>query len=174
MEDEQSPKNQNEGLRGTDGYNVLGGTKNMSLVGPSSEVDVLLQDVPCRALIDTGSMISTISKSLVERLGLEIFPVEELIKVEGVGGHMVDYFGFVIAKLDLIDIEQEIEAMFLVMPDVGYNTKTPVLVGTNILKTVSSELSSLSHIAYPWREYTTVLVRRWILKSTYQWNYLSH
>ena len=150
MEDEQSPKNQNEGLRGTDGYNVLGGTKNMSLVGPSSEVDVLLQDVPCRALIDTGSMISTISKSLVERLGLEIFPVKELIKVEGVGGHMVDYLGFVIAKLDLIDIEQEIEAMFLVMPDVGYNTKTPVLVGTNILKTVSSELSSLSHIAYPW------------------------
>ena len=71
--------------------------------------------------------------------------------MEGVGGHMVDYLGFMVAKLDLIDIEQEIEAM--VMPDVGYNTKAAVLVGTNILKTVSSKLSSLSHIAYQWTDY---------------------
>ena len=71
--------------------------------------------------------------------------------MEGVGGHMVDYLGFMVAKLDLIDIEQEIEAM--VMPDVGCNTKAAVLVGSNILKTVSSKLSSLSHIAYQWTDY---------------------
>ena len=61
----QSPNKQNKGIRGTEGSNIQGSTKNMSLPGPSSEVDVLLKDVPCRALIDTGSMITTISKSLV-------------------------------------------------------------------------------------------------------------
>ena len=74
--------------------------------------------------------------------------MDHLLRVEGVGGQMLQYLGYVIAKVQLPDISQEVEAMFLVVPDIGYNCTTPVLIGTNILQHLHSS-ESVSH-EYPW------------------------
>ena len=77
--------------------------------------------------------------------------MDHLIRVEGVGGHMLKYLGYVIAKVQLPDISQEFDAMFLVVPDIGYNCTTPVLIGTNILQHVSKPSpDSLVDYPYPW------------------------
>ena len=106
----------------------------IGLVGPSCEVTVTLEDTSCQALLDTGSMVSTVTYSLAHKLKLDIHPMDHLLRVEGVGGQMLQYLGYVIANVQLPDISQEVEAMFLVAPDIGYNCTTPVLIGSNILQ----------------------------------------
>ena len=120
----------------------------LGLVGPSCEVLVQLEGKSCKALLDTGSMVSTVTYSLSQQLKLPIHPMNHLIQVEGVGGQLLQYMGYVIAKVQLPDINQEVEAMFLVVPDVGYNCTTPVLIGTNILKHLHS--SNAMSYRYQW------------------------
>ena len=49
------------------------------------------------------------------------------------------------------DLEQEVGAMFLVVPDIVYNCTTPVLIGTNVLEHVYNTSSdSLGHCPSPW------------------------
>ena len=45
------------------------------------------------ALLDTGSMVSTMSASLSESLDLNVQPLEHLLTVEGAGGHKLSYLG---------------------------------------------------------------------------------
>ena len=120
----------------------------IGLVGPSCEVIVTLEDTSCPALLDTGSMVSTVTYSLAHKLKLDIHPMDHLLRVEGVGGQILQYLGYVIANIQLPDISQEVEAMFLVVPDLGYNCTTPVLIGTNILQHLHRS-ESVSH-EYPW------------------------
>ena len=110
----------------------------LGLVGPSCEVLIQLEGKSCQALLDTGSIVSTVTYSLSQQLKLPIYPMNHLIQVEGVGGQLLQYLGYVVAKVQLPDINQEVEAMLLVVPDVGYNCTTPVLIGTNILKHLHS------------------------------------
>ena len=120
------------------------------LVGPSSEVEVKVGGKSCQAFLDTGAMISTLTLSLCQQLQLPIYPMSQLVRVEGVGGHSLNYLGYVIAKLDISDLHQELEAIFLVVPDIGYNCTTPVLIGTNILQHVASSSQLPPHMQYPW------------------------
>ena len=119
------------------------------LVGPSSEVEVKVEGKSCQALLDTGAMVSTLTLSLCQQLNLPLHPMSQLVRVEGVGGHSLQYLGYVIAKLEVPDLHQELEAMFLV-PDIGYNCTTPVLIGTNILQHVSGSSQLPPDIQYPW------------------------
>ena len=73
----------------------------------------------CQALLDTGAMVSTLTLSLCQQLNLPLHPMSQLVQVEGVGGHSLQYLGYVIAKLEVSDLHQEFEAMFLVVPDIG-------------------------------------------------------
>ena len=118
------------------------------LVGPSSEVEVRVEGKSCQALLDTGAMVSTLTLSLCQQLKLPIYPMSQLVQVEGVGGHSLKCLGYVIAKLDISDLHQELEAMFLVIPDIGYNCTTPVLIGTNILQRVSGSNQLPSHMKF--------------------------
>ena len=120
------------------------------LVGPSSEVEVKVEGKSCQALLDTGAMVSTLTLSLCQQLNLPLHPMSQLVRVEGVGGHSLQYLGYVIAKLEVSELHQEFEAMFLVVPDIGYNCTTPVLIGTNILQHVSRSSQLPPDIQYPW------------------------
>ena len=120
----------------------------LGLIGPSCEVAVTLEGRSCQALLDTGLMVSTVRYSLSHQLKLDIHPMDHLLRVEGAGGRMLQYIGYIIAKVQLPDINQEVDAMFLVIPDIGYNCTTPVLIGTNILQHLHSS-ESVQH-EYPW------------------------
>ena len=63
----------------------------LGLVGPSCEVLVQLEGTSCKALLDTGS----------QQLKLPIHPMNHPIQVEGVGGQLLQYMGYVIAKVQL-------------------------------------------------------------------------
>ena len=66
-----------------------------SFVGSSNEATIDLEGIRCNALIDTGSMISTISESFALRAKLTVLPLQDLIHIEGTGGHQIQYLGYV-------------------------------------------------------------------------------
>ena len=57
----------------------------------------------CPSLIDTGSQVTTISKSfLEEHLDLlPVYPVTEVIRIRGAGGQDVPFLGYIEARLTL-------------------------------------------------------------------------
>ena len=89
-----------------------GGTVN-HLVGQANEVDICINGTDTRALLDTGSMVSTIGK-----LKLQAKALNDLIRIEGAGGHNIRYSGYVEAEIKFADLPVESAcALFLVVPD---------------------------------------------------------
>ncbi len=95
-------------------------------------MSAVLDGRTCTALLDTGSMVSTISAGLAQELQLEVAPLEGLLRVEGAGGHSLQYLGYVEARTELPGFAP-LDALFLVMPDTAYHGRVPVLLGTNVL-----------------------------------------
>jgi transposase InsO family protein len=107
------------------------------LVGGDSTVEIVVEGKTANALLDTGSMISTISETYCRKLGLRVLPLDELITVEAAGGHKLPYLGYTEVNLELPDpIRMSTDALFLVVPTTKYHERVPVLIGTNVLSAV--------------------------------------
>ena len=79
-------------------------------------------------------MVSTISESFARSLQLSIRPLDNLLHVEGAGGHELHYMGYVEAQIECAELSTEaFNSLFLVVPDTTYHSRVPVLLGTNIL-----------------------------------------
>ena len=104
------------------------------LIGESCDIKILINEQSCGALVDTGSMTSTISYSLCKQLGLSIQQLEQLLQVEAAGGYIVPYLGYVEAVLQVPTAGFTCKVPLLVVEDTQYNSRVPVVVGTNILE----------------------------------------
>ncbi len=72
------------------------------LVGSTNEDVVLIEGVRARALVDSGSMVSTISVDFHNQLSPcpEIHQLQELdLQVEGANGQEVPYLGYIDVKV---------------------------------------------------------------------------
>ena len=108
------------------------------LVGGTPEIDIKINHIPTRALIDSGSQISAISRKFyIDYLSnLKIHQCSELLKVESVGGETLPYLGYLELEISMpLTDTQHFSRCFpiLVVPDTKYNANTPFLMGTNIL-----------------------------------------
>ena len=113
------------------------------LIGSANEINIKLESHACAALIDTGSMVSTVSEDLSKKLQLKLRPLSDIVNLEGAGGHTLKYSGYVEVDVPIVP-GCSLEALFLVVPNTTYNTKVPVLVGTNILDWVREFLGNTS------------------------------
>lgn len=111
-----------------------------SLVGESTVVELLVKEfpnVPVKTLLDTGSQVSTISKSLYDQVSdkVELQSINSLEIIVG-NGHSLPYLGVVTLDLVLPGVvgDDEICALFLVVEDSGVNADVPMLLGTNVLR----------------------------------------
>lgn len=121
-----------------------------SLCGEINIADILLNDIPCKSLIDTGSTVSTISKSFYESLNVPLNPIGDLLHIEAATGHTLPYTGYVECDLKIVQLNiTDTSGLFLVVPDTFFNKTVPVIVGTNLLRLLTPN-HSLS-IQNPWR-----------------------
>lgn len=60
------------------------------LVGPRSVAVVNIENVQCQAILDSGSQVTTISKSFHDTYlsSLAILPLRDILEVEGAGGQI--------------------------------------------------------------------------------------
>ena len=119
---------------------TLGATENKGpkLFGDVSEANLEINNICTRALLDTGSYVSILSKSSDDQhlSHIEIKPLDEILHIECADGNTLPYLGFIEVSITAIEGIPELTSVpciFLVTPETNYSSQTPVLLGTNIL-----------------------------------------
>ena len=87
------------------------------------------------ALVDSGSMITTISEEFYKTLSPlpKLYPVE--LKIQGAGGHAIPHFGCMECFIELPFLPGgEIFVAAVVVPTTEYGLKVPVILGTNAIE----------------------------------------
>lgn len=118
-----------------------------NLIGDVPEILCAINGFPCRALVDTGSQVTTISHSFFTNhlSNVKIKECSQLLRIEGAGGNSLPYEGFADICITLNTISQQVPA--LIVADTVYNSNVPVLLGTNFLQTIPIDcLHSISPI----------------------------
>ena len=83
-----------------DNYDIIVNTQFWT-----NEVSLTIDGRSVISLLDTGSMVSTISATLSKSMDLTIQPLEHLLSVEGAGGHTLSYLGYVEVTISCLDID---------------------------------------------------------------------
>lgn len=116
------------------------------LIGPRCAASVLLEGLPCESIMDTGSQVTTISETFHKtHLSQQpIRPIHALLEIEGAGGQHVPYLGYVETRItfpqSITGKEEHLTALALVVPECHFNSKIPLLIGTNVLLRLYEQL----------------------------------
>ena len=116
----------------------------IELVGCDNVANAYVDGKLVKALIDTGSMVTTISKDFYDRQLSDAHPLlslQTILDIEGAGGNQIPYCGFVEASVAVTDRPdaRQICVPILVVPTTRYGNQVPMIVGTNVLKALQEE-----------------------------------
>lgn len=141
------------------------------LIGTQSTGQVTIQGKVFSCLLDTGSQVTTVTKSYYDKYLSEhqIESLHDLLEVEGANGLPVPYLGYVKIKVsfprEFLGTEIEVLTLALVVPDTQSSSKTQILIGTNTLDVVYEMYTESNHdshepIPYGYRAVLKVLELR--------------
>ena len=108
------------------------------LVGQSNESHVIVDGVSHKALLDSGSMVTTMSESVFRSLPSR----PTLLHLDTLGltlsiadGSQMKYSGYVETTVSIPSVSDfTLDVPILVIPDNQFNCICPVIVGTNVLR----------------------------------------
>ena len=128
-----------------------------AVVGEANEVSLFVNDKQVLALLDTGSMVSTMASSLCSLLNLSIQPLGKMFRIKGAGGHDIPYLGIVEAAIRCSKVDMaSVPVVLLMVPDTEYHSRVPVLLGTNILSLMKGKVPAEDFV---WRNTFAMLAR---------------
>lgn len=134
------------------------------LVGSKSTANVKVNGVDCNSLLDTGSQVTTVSNSFYNQYLSDqtIYPVSDILEIEGANGQSVPYAGYVQLNVqfpkEFIASEPEVQTLALIVSDVRSNSNIPILIGTNTLDPLYEQFcDDISPQANPYCGYQQVL-----------------
>ena len=119
-----------------------------ALVGPSLKEKVIIDNVECICLIDSGSQVSTMNYTTYKS-SFSHLPLHDIssLQIKGAGGNEIPYLGYISVTLDL---KSEVfgcnispTVMMLVCPDSEISKEIPVILGTNVLRHCISSCQEL-------------------------------
>ena len=120
-------------------HNELSNTKvTVDLVGQVNLTLVTIGDKDTKGLLDSGSQVTTVSKSYYDNhlSDFPLLPLSEILEVEVAGGDKLGYFGVV--ELDLQFTESGDKQIYatpvLVVKDTSFNSKVPFIIGKNVIQ----------------------------------------
>ena len=100
------------------------------LLGETNETKIKLDGTEMRALVDSGSQISTVTEKLAKLMGWKIKNLKNILDIEGTGGVTVRYKGYIKATLEIPQIKDlEKPSLFVVVNDSKYGEQVPVQIG---------------------------------------------
>ena len=93
--------------------------KIIDLIGPATEIEVIINGRKVNALLDTGSQITSISESYYKNYlsNYPLVPVDTPnLKVEQAGGSFITYLGMVIIDIKIPHLTPTFKAKVVVVP----------------------------------------------------------
>ncbi len=122
-------------------------SQQCQLVGDSNEVDILANGHECTALLDTGSMITTVCEDFYERIlkkDCEMQSLDTILTIQSAGGHDLPYHGVVEVpiKASANEESEDFVVPVLVVGDTAYNKEVPFIIGTNVISAIQKVPSS--------------------------------
>ena len=91
----------------------------------------MVEGQEARALIDSGSQLSSISLVQVKKLNLKPQQQWSILQIEGLGGLDVPYLGYVETCLGIPEIKAfDNDVLLLIVPDSAHTMHTPITLGT--------------------------------------------
>ena len=101
------------------------------LIGEANETEVVLNQTKLKALVDSGSQISTLTETLAKLMGLKIKSLKNILEIEGTEGKKVKYKGYIEADLSIPQVKGfEEPCLFVVVGDSEYGKRVPIQIGT--------------------------------------------
>ena len=124
------------------------------IVGSSNEGEIFVNGLKTSGLIDTGSMITSVSEQFYNSMD----PVPELhdldefgLSVQGATGKELPFKGYVEAEISVPFLSDSVfNIPLLVVPETEYNSKVPVIIGTNLIRLCKTD-SSDSEVPVEWQ-----------------------
>ena len=122
------------------------------MVGRATESIVYVNKIKCMPLLDSVSMVSTISVATLKSMHpppdiktLDAFT----LSVKVAEGSLLPYLGYVEVSIYVTFQSDNMMVLLLVVPETDYNKSVPVVIGTNILRPIKSSVSD-SHVKVPY------------------------
>ena len=101
------------------------------LVGEINESTVLVEGLRARALIDSGSQLSSISLAWVKKVKLDPQQLHSVLQIEGSGGLDVPYLGYEETHLRVPEVKAfDTDVVLLIIPNSAHMMCTPFTLGT--------------------------------------------
>ena len=72
------------------------------LIGRANEDQIMINGHPVTALLDTGSQVTHVSEAFCQANNFQIYPLDKLVEIEGTGGDLIKYIGYIEATLILL------------------------------------------------------------------------
>ena len=112
--------------------------KDPKIFGEINEAKIDINNISTSALLDTGSCVSIISKAFYDQYlsHTEVKPLDRILYIECADGNTLPYLGYIEVSITAIEGIPDLkptDCIFLVTPETSYSSRTPVLLGTNIL-----------------------------------------
>ena len=155
--------------------NRLAQRKNISnnpwsrLIGRANEEQIVINGHPVTALLDTGSQVTHISEAFCQANNIQIHPLDKLVEIEGTGGDIIKYIGYIEATLTLPLGSQsfEIEALLLVLPSTDYQQRVPIAIGTTITDMVVDFINKIKpdNLSKSWKAVCCATQSKWLVQA---------
>lgn len=104
------------------------------LVGECSEAEALVNNIPVRCVLDTGSTVSTVSQKWYDThlSDVPIKSLDTILEIECADGQNLPYTGYI--EVEIGHENSSSKCLLLIVPDSRYNEQVPLLLGTNVLQ----------------------------------------
>ena len=124
------------------------------MVGSSNESYIIINGVKTSGLIDSGSIITSISESFYHSLT----PLPELrnitefgLSIQSAGGAKLLYKGYIEAEISAPFLSNSVfNVPLLVVSDTEYNKDVPIIVGTNVIRLCKASVPT-SDVPVEWQ-----------------------
>ena len=139
------------------------------LIGRANEEQIVINGHPVTALLDTGSQVTHISEAFCQANNIQIHPLDKLVEIEGTGGDIIKYIGYIEATLILPLGSQsfEIEALLLVLPSTDYQQRVPIAIGTTITDMVVDFINKIKpdNLSKSWKAVCCATQSKWLIQA---------
>ena len=139
------------------------------LIGRANEEQIVINGHPVTALLDTGSQVTHISEAFCQANNIQIHPLDKLVEIEGTGGNIIKYIGYIEATLILPLGSQsfEIEALLLVLPSTDYQQRVPIAIGTTITDMVVDFINKIKpdNLSKSWKAVCCATQSKWLIQA---------